>query len=125
MKKEKRTIFLNTHLLDEAERICDRVGILKTKLIAVGTPETLRRSLWGKKTMVELESVNEGIIAAVKKAAFGDVAAEGNKLVIRVNDPLKDNPQIVDAIESVGGRVQFVTEVSQTLEDVYLKLVRS
>jgi energy-coupling factor transporter ATP-binding protein EcfA2 len=32
LKKEKRTIFLNTHMLDEAERICDRVAILKTKL---------------------------------------------------------------------------------------------
>ena len=30
LKKEKRTIFLNTHMLDEAERVCDRVGILKT-----------------------------------------------------------------------------------------------
>jgi ABC-2 type transport system ATP-binding protein len=45
LKKEKRTIFLNTHLLDEAERICDRVGVLKTKLLAVGTPEKLRQSL--------------------------------------------------------------------------------
>jgi ABC-2 type transport system ATP-binding protein len=46
LKKEKRTIFLNTHLLEEAERICDRVGILKTGLLAVGSPETLRESLW-------------------------------------------------------------------------------
>jgi ABC-2 type transport system ATP-binding protein len=45
LKKEKRTIFLNTHLLEEAERICDRVGILKTGLLAVGSPETLRESL--------------------------------------------------------------------------------
>lgn len=39
LKKEKRTIFLNTHLLDEAERICDRVGVLKTKLLAVVLPK--------------------------------------------------------------------------------------
>ncbi len=36
LKKEKRTIFLNTHLLDEAQKICDRVGILKTKLNSCG-----------------------------------------------------------------------------------------
>ncbi len=38
LKKEGKTIFLNTHNLDEAQRICDRIGILKTKLLAVNTP---------------------------------------------------------------------------------------
>jgi len=125
LKKEKRTIFLNTHLLDEAERICDRVGILKTKLVAVGTPEKLRQSLWGKKTVVELEFVNDAIVEAVKKVASGNVEVTGNKLIVGVNDSKKENPQIVDAIESAGGRVQSISEVSQTLEDIYLKLVRS
>jgi len=41
MKKAKKTIFLNTHNLDEAQRICDRIGILKTKLMALGTPAQL------------------------------------------------------------------------------------
>ena len=45
LKKEKRTIFLNTHNLDEAQRICDRIGILSTKLIATGTPQELERAL--------------------------------------------------------------------------------
>ena len=40
LKKEKRTIFLNTHNLDEAERLCDRIAILKTRLIAVDSPKT-------------------------------------------------------------------------------------
>jgi len=71
LKKEKRTIFLNTHLLDEAEKICDRVGILKTKLLAVGNPEELRESLWGRKTVVQLERVNDAIVAAVKKLDHG------------------------------------------------------
>jgi ABC-2 type transport system ATP-binding protein len=68
LKKEKRTIFLNTHMLDEAERICDRVAVLKTKLLAVDTPEKLRESLWGRKTVIQLEHVNTAILAAVKKA---------------------------------------------------------
>jgi ABC-2 type transport system ATP-binding protein len=45
LKKGKRTIFLNTHNLDEAERLCDRIAILKTKLIAVDSPKNLERSL--------------------------------------------------------------------------------
>jgi ABC-2 type transport system ATP-binding protein len=125
LKKEKRTIFLNTHLLDEAERICDRVGILKTKLLAVGTPEKLRESLWGRKTVVQLDQVNDAIVAAVKRVGPKNIEIVDNKLVIGVSSPEKENPDIVDAIGAVGGRVQFVTAVSPTLEDVYLKLVRS
>src|SRR5208283_1205037 len=41
LKKQKKTIFLNTHNLDEAQRICDKIGILNTKLMAIGTPEEL------------------------------------------------------------------------------------
>lgn len=125
LKKEKRTIFLNTHLLDEAEKICDRVGILKTKLLAVGSPEELRESLWGRKTVIQLERVNDVIVAAVKKLGLRNMEIVDNKLVINVSNPEKENPDIVDAIYGVGGRVQFVTEASPTLEDVYLKLVRS
>ena len=50
---------------------------------------------------------------------------EGNKLIIGVDNPEKENPDIMSAIGAAGGRIQFVTEASSTLEDVYLKLVRS
>jgi ABC-2 type transport system ATP-binding protein len=125
LKKEKRTIFLNTHLLDEAERICDRVGILRTKLLAVGKPEELRESLWGRKTLVQLERVTDKILAALKNVTSGNVEIEDNKLIIKVNDPERENPDIVDVIHNAGGRIQFVTQVTSTLEDVYLRLVRS
>jgi ABC-2 type transport system ATP-binding protein len=117
LKKEKRTIFLNTHLLDEAEKICDKVGILKTKLLAVDTPEKLRQSLWGMKTVVQLEHVDDAIVAAVKKVRSWNIEVVDNKLVIDVSNPEKENPDIVEAISAVGDRVQFVTEVSPTLED--------
>jgi ABC-2 type transport system ATP-binding protein len=125
LKKEKRTIFLNTHMLDEAERICDRVGILKTKLLAVDAPEKLRQSLLGRKTMVQLEHVNNAIVAAAKKVCPGNIEIVDNKLIIDVNNPEKENPDIIEAIYAAGGHIQFVTEASPSLEDAYLKLVRS
>ena len=125
LKKEKKTIFLNTHNLDEAQKICDRIAILNTKLMALGTPAELERSISGRKTVVQLESVSQAIISAVKKIATGAVETEGSRLIIGVGDAEKENPDIVNAIGSVGGRIQFVTEASSTLEDVYLKLVRS
>ena len=126
LKKEKKTIFLNTHNLDEAQRICDRIAILNTKLMALGTPAELERSISGRKTVVQLESVNDAIVSAARRVGMGDVeAVEGNKLMIGVDNPEKDNPDILNAIFAAGGRIQFVTEASSTLEDVYLKLVRS
>ena len=124
LKKEKRTIFLNTHLLDEAERICDRVAILKTKLITIGSPQELRHSLSGRRVKVQLQHVDDSVVSSVKKMGYqiGEVTA--NSIVINLKDPEDENPAILRAIQSAGGNVVFVTEVSASLEDVYLKLVR-
>ena len=124
LKKEKRTIFLNTHLLDEAERICDQVAILKTKLIATGSPEDLRHSLSNRKVRVQLELVDDAVTGAVKTLGFQIAEKTNNSLVIVVNNPEKENPEILKEIQTAGGRIQFVTEVGSSLEDVYLKLVR-
>ena len=124
VKKEKKTIFLNTHNLDEAQRICDRIGILNTKLMAVGTPEELEGSVRGRRTVVQLEQVDDAVLAALKKLSLGNVAVDGGRLTIEVANPEKENPDIVDAIVGAGGRVQSVTAVGSSLEDAYLKLVR-
>jgi ABC-2 type transport system ATP-binding protein len=124
LKKEKKTIFLNTHHLDEAERICDRVGIMKTKLVVVGKPEDLRESLWARRTVVHVVQVNDAIVSAVKGLDVKSVETLDNQIIVGVNDPDKENPDIVEAVIKAGGRVQFVTEIRPTLEDVYLKLVR-
>ena len=124
LKKEKRTIFLNTHNLDEAQRICDRIAILNTKLMAVGTPQELERSVGGRKTEIQLDQVNDAIIAAVKRLPLGGVTVDGNKLIINVTNPEKENQMIVDVIVRAGGGVKTVTIVGSTLEEAYLKLVR-
>jgi len=125
LKKEKRTIFLCTHNLDEAERICDRIGVIKTKLIAVGSPSSLKRDIWERKTVIHLHQINAKILGAVKRlSVVKNVRTIDNKLILDVNNPEKDNPIIVSEIVSAGGEIQFVTELRPTLEDVYLRIVR-
>ena len=124
LKKEKRTIFLNTHNLDEAQRICDKIAILNTKLMATGTPEDLERSVSGKKTVVQLVQVTDAILASLRKLPLGNMTIDGNKLTFDVEDPDKENVAITDAIYRAGGQVKSVTVVGSTLEDAYLKLVR-
>ena len=92
LKKEKKTIFLNTHHLEGAERICDRVGIIKTKLVAVGAPDALRGSLLGSRTEVRLELVNDKIVAAVTSLGVRRVETLGNLLLIEVSDPNRETP---------------------------------
>ncbi|MDA4136235.1 MAG: ABC transporter ATP-binding protein [Thaumarchaeota archaeon] len=125
LKKEKKTIFLNTHNLDEAQRICDRIGILNTRLIAVGTPEELEASIRGRKTVVQLRLVNDTILGALKKLSLGNMTREEDgRLMIDVEDPKKENPAIVRAVVEAGGDVEAVSVLSSTLEDAYLKLVK-
>jgi ABC-2 type transport system ATP-binding protein len=124
LKKEKKTIFLNTHNLDEAQRICDRIAILNTKLMAIGTPEELEQSVIGKKTVVQLERVDDVVLNALKKLSIGKMTIDNNRLTIDVLNPEKENPVIVRAIVEAAGNVQSVSVVGSTLEDAYLKLVK-
>jgi ABC-2 type transport system ATP-binding protein len=125
LKKEKRTIFLNTHNLDEAERLCDRIGILKTRLIAVDSPKNLERSLYSRKTIIHMPQVPTAVLDAVTGLGFVKaVKSSDGKLILDMENPERENPELVRAIVAAGGNIQYVTELRSTLEDVYLKLIR-
>ena len=102
LKKEGKTIFLNTHNLDEAQRICDRIGIIKTRLLTVNSPDQLKKSIWGNKTVIQLEEINNSILTAVKELNPKDIEINENKIIIDVDDPFKENPVILRAIISAG-----------------------
>jgi len=124
LKKEKKTIFLNTHNLDEAHRICDKIGIFNTKLMAIGSPEELEGSVWSNKTIIQLEQMNDKILKALNDLSLNNIRTDNNKLIIDVMNPEKENPIIVDTIVGAGGQIQYVTKLSPTLEDAYFKFVR-
>jgi len=124
LKEEKKTIFLNTHNLDEAQRICDKIGIFNSKLMAMGTPEELEASVWGNKTVIQLVKVTDKIIKAIHDLSLVNIVIDKNMLSIDVANPKKENPLIVDAIVGAGGKIQYVTKLSPTLEDAYLKFVK-
>lgn len=125
LKKEKKTtIFLNTHNLDEAQRVCDQIGIFNGKLMALGTPAELEESVWGNKTVIQLEKVTDSILAVLDKLPLKNMVVDEGRITIDVTDGEKENPAIIDAIVGAGGKIQYVTRLSSTLEDAYLKFVR-
>lgn len=125
LKKDGKTIFINTHNLDEAQRLCDRIGILKTKLLAVNTPEQLETSTWGtSKTVFQVEQVSDAILEAVRKLEPRGLEIEDNKIILELADPLKQNPDVVQGIVSAGGRIQYITQLNPSLEETYIKVIQ-
>jgi len=124
IKKQGTTIFVNTHNLDEAQRVCDRIGIIKTKLLTIGTPEQLRESISRPKTEIRLAEVTEKLVAALNKSVPNRLEVSDGKLIFDVNDPDKENPLIITAIAANGGQIREVKQLTATLEDVYLQITK-
>jgi ABC-2 type transport system ATP-binding protein len=124
LKKEKKTIFLNTHNLDEAQRICDRVGIMNTQLMALGAPQKLEQMVSGRRTIIELSQLNEVVSAALKKLELKNCTVEDNKVSFDVSDPDSENWSVINAIVTAGGHIRTVSVAGSSLEETYLKLVR-
>jgi ABC-2 type transport system ATP-binding protein len=125
LRKEGRTIFLCTHNLDEADRLCDRVGVFKTHLLVVDTPANLRSQLFGRKVVFHLQKSSETIASIVSALPFvREAKIIENKLLVNLDDPETYNPEIIRTLVSAGADIQFVGELRHSLEDVYLQLVK-
>lgn len=126
LKSEGRTIFLCTHNLDEADRLCERIGIFKTRMITVDTPENLRQRLYGRKVVFHLQQASEAFNAPLRAYPFvKDVQAVDNKIVVGLDDPEEQNPLLIKRLVELGAQIQFVGELRHSLEDVYLNLIRT
>jgi ABC-2 type transport system ATP-binding protein len=124
VKEAGRTIFLCTHNLDEADRLADRVAVIKQRLIQVDSPANLRRSLYGRRVIVQLASVTEAVRETVGNLPFvHDLQQVDNRLVVSLDNPEEQNPVLVAGIVAAGGAVQFVNEVQHSLEEVYFSLI--
>lgn len=124
LKQEGRTIFLCTHNLDEADRLCDRIAVINTRLLAVDTPTALRRRLYGRTVVFHLTRNDPGFASRLEDFDFvHGVQTMDNKLVVTLDSPETQNPALVRALVEAGAELQFVGEVRRTLEDVYLQLV--
>jgi len=124
LKADGRTIFMCTHNLDEADRLCDRVAIFKTRLITVDAPANIRQRLYGRRVVVHLGQAAGDLAAGVVALPFVKAAeAVDNKLVVTLDHPEADNPALVRWLVEQGAAIQFVGELRHSLEDVYLRLI--
>ena len=121
---EGRTIFLSTHNLNEAEELCHRIAVIKTKLLALDTGKNLKNRFFSRQVVVRMENISDALQQTLLHLSFiKTVEASGDRLIIDMDEPEKNRPELVQAIVNAGGRLLDVFENKQPLEDVYLKLV--
>jgi len=120
------TVFLTTHRLDEAERLCDHVAILNTRLRSIGRPDDLRRRAFRSALEVRVASPLRD-----PDALFGAIAGvhgwrnrEGSgSYVLDVEDAAELAPEVARAITGAGADLVRLAEVEHSLEDAYLEIV--
>ncbi len=122
-----RSIVVCTHNLDEAERLCDRIGIMQGTLLQVDTPAAMRRHGRNPTVRVELNGARgpESFMEVLARLPYvlGAQPREDRSLLVEVNDPHGETPDLVAALVTAGARITGVREESATLEEVYLRLV--
>jgi ABC-2 type transport system ATP-binding protein len=131
IKAEGRTILLTTHYMEEADQLCDRVGIIDLgKIIALDTPAALKRSI---KQLDILKLEVEGFALALVEAieALPEVEqvaaryAEDERvwsLAIHTADSRGVLPRLIELIGARAGRIRHLAVSEPSLEDVFISL---
>jgi len=115
------TIFFSSHILDQVEAVCDRVGILREgQIVAEDSIEGLRDAVGGQASLtVTVDRVTEDAIEAAKGVAgVSEVRTEGSELTVACEDSAKRD--VLDAIEGAGARVETFGTERASLEDLFL-----
>jgi len=125
LKHAGRAIIICTHNLAEADRLCDRIAILKSRVLALDTPAELRRQLYGRAVIFHLRQAEQRFAQAIEAKDYVQSAqVVKNRLEVTLDDPETHNPAIVRSLVELGAEIQFVGELQHSLEDVYLRLMR-
>ncbi len=126
-QNENNSVFLCTHNLEEAQRLCDRVAVLEYgKLVAFGTPRELARSLW-KGLRLEITTSYDAVDAAQNTLTSFKDARDVNQVdgqpIFTLSLPLHDQvPELVAHLVEAGIPLYTLTPQEPTLEDVYFAL---
>lgn len=125
-REEGLTILLTTHYLEEADRLASRVAIVdEGRLVALGTPDELKRTLRGDRVSVEIAAADEvatGVDALQAIEGVFEVVVEGHTLHAQVEQGGRAVPGILQTLDRAGVSVSQVALSRPSLDDVYLTL---
>jgi len=127
LNKEGRTVLLTTHQIEEADRLCQQVGIIDHgRLIALKTPEELKNSTESQRALElrVLDGVDQEQWVPILSEAEGVdhvVLAEG-KIRVLSKDLPEVIPTVVNLISKNGGKIESISVAQPTLEDAFINL---
>ena len=124
LRAEGRTIFLTTHNLPEADELSDLIGVFRSRLLRLGTPENLRSGMFGAGTQVRVAGDAAQWIETARSLPFvRDATASESILSVSLEHPDDQNPALVRALVQAGADIRAVEPTSHSLEEVYMELV--
>jgi len=123
LREQGRTVLLCTHNLDEVERVADRVAVLSRRLVAIGTPSSLRQRLFTPRLRIVLAQPAAPFVSVLLGAGLTDVTADGTTLGVDTRETPVTTPELVRRLVEAGAGIESVMTEEPPLEDVYLKLL--
>ena len=124
LRDERRTVVISTHNLDEVERVADRVAVLRSRLIALDTPDALRSRLFGRRVSITVTEPAAKYEPVVRAVGGRDVTIDDRTMSVAVEGDALVAPGIVKALVDAGARIVSVIPEERPLEEVYLRLLK-
>ena len=124
LRSSRRAIVLCTHNLAEAETLADRIAIIKEgRIIALGTPGELKSDLLGNPVLeMRLAEPIDGLLPAIESlVSLEDMGEDWFRY--RTDVPGETNPLLIRRLAEEGANIVTLSEVSRSLEEVYLRIV--
>lgn len=125
VRSEGVTVFLNTHNLAEAEKLCAQVGVIRSgKLLTIGNPDELRLSKGGHRVEIFGQGFNEKTLTLLQsRPEVARAETQNNHLLIELRDESKTGPLVTLIVQS-GGEVEEIKRTGTSLEDLFLTLMK-
>lgn len=122
--REGVTVFLNTHNLMEAEKLCAQVGVIREgKLLKVGNPDELRMNTGGSQAEIVGHGFSEQTLSLLREQPeVAHAELQNSHILIELRKEGEIGP-LVSLIVQPGGEVEDIRRGKASLEDVFLTLM--
>ncbi len=119
------TVFLNTHNLAEAEKLCAQVGVIRNgKLITIGNPDELRLRKGGHKIEIIGRGFDERTLTSLRaRQEVKQAEIQNGRLMIELNGEGKIGPLVTLIVQS-GAEIEDISRGGESLEDLFLTLMQ-
>ncbi len=127
LRTRERTIFINSHNLEEVQKTCDRVAIINAgKIVQMGTAAQLEKGIFDAQELIiqVREPLPPALVAELQRLGFvKNIQANHTRLVVGLQDLDSNAPEVIDCLAKGGAKILEVQRNRHSLEQIYLALM--